>query len=68
MKPVYNGHPWDHAKWLLYRGGLLIEVDGTLGFSGWILGLILLADRGDLPNQVAVSTGSTVLLYLPHNS
>ena len=26
MEPVYNGHPWDHAKWLLYRGGLLIEV------------------------------------------
>ena len=23
---VYNGHPWDHAKWLLYRGDLLIEV------------------------------------------
>ena len=28
---VYNGHPWDHAKWLLYRGGLLIEVGGALG-------------------------------------
>ena len=44
--PVYNGHPWDHAKWLLYRGGLLIEVGGALGsyrISGWSLGLILLA-------------------------
>ena len=38
VKPVYNGHPWDHAKWLLYRGGLLIEVGGVLG-----LGRILLA-------------------------
>ena len=29
----YSGtcHPWDHAKWLLYRGGLLIEVGGALG-------------------------------------
>ena len=31
VEPVYNGHPWDHAKWLLYRGGLLIEVGGALG-------------------------------------
>ena len=28
VKPVYNGH---HTKWLLYRGGLLIEVGGALG-------------------------------------
>ena len=34
VEPVY-GHPWDHAKWLLYRG--------------------------DLSNQVAVSTGSIVI-------
>ena len=27
----YNGHPWDHAKWLLNRDGLRIEVGGTLG-------------------------------------
>ena len=61
MEPVHNGHPWDHAKWLLYRGGLLIEV-GTIG--GWSLGLALLAGiiiEGDLPYQVAASTGSTVL-------
>ena len=31
VEPVYNGHPWDHAKWLLYGGGLLIEVGGVLG-------------------------------------
>ena len=31
VKPVYNSHPWDNAKWLLYRGGLLIEVGGVLG-------------------------------------
>ena len=30
VEPVYNGHPWDHAKWLLYRGGLLIEVGDAL--------------------------------------
>ena len=23
-------HPWDHAKWLLYRGGLFTEVGGAL--------------------------------------
>ena len=31
VEPVYNGHPWDYAEWLLYRGGLLIEVGGALG-------------------------------------
>ena len=31
VEPVYNGHPWDRAEWLLYRGGLLIEVGGALG-------------------------------------
>ena len=41
VEPVYNSHLWDHAKWLLYRGGLLIEVGSAI--SGWILGLILLA-------------------------
>ena len=59
--PAYRGygHPWDHAEWLLYRGGLLIEVSGTLRLylgtcpTGWRI-------EGDLPNQVAVSTGSTV--------
>ena len=35
VEPVYNR---DHAKWLLYRGGLLIEVGGAL-----VDGLILLA-------------------------
>ena len=47
------------SSWLLYRGGLLIEVGGALGLgciSGWTLGLILLAGilQGDLPNQVQV--------------
>ena len=43
MEPVYNGHPWDHAKWLLNRGGLLIEVGGALGLdfgtysTGWYI-------------------------------
>ena len=30
VEPVCNGHPWDHAKWLLNRSGLLIEVGGAL--------------------------------------
>ena len=25
VEPVYSGHPWDTASWLLYRGGLLIQ-------------------------------------------
>ena len=25
MKPLYSGHPWDVANWLLYKGGLLIQ-------------------------------------------
>ena len=36
VEPVYNGHPWDHAEWLLYRGGLIIEVGGAL--DGWMDG------------------------------
>ena len=60
MEPVCNGHTWDHAKWLLNRGGLLIEV-GCI--NGWSSELALLAE-GDLPNQVAVSIGSTVLSYV----
>ena len=58
---------WDHAKWLLYRGGLLIEVGGALGIldcmnfgtypTGWHI-------EGDLLNQVAISKGTTVLLIL----
>ena len=31
VEPVYNGHPWDRAEWLLYRGGLLLEVGSVLG-------------------------------------
>ena len=62
MEPVYIGHPWGHAEWLLCRGGLLIEVVGALGLykmdfrtypTGWYI-------EGDLQNQVAVSIGSTV--------
>ena len=25
MKPLYTGHPWDVANWLLYKGGLIIQ-------------------------------------------
>ena len=25
MKPLYSGHPWDVANWLLYNGGLIIQ-------------------------------------------
>ena len=25
MKPLYSGHPWDVANWLLYKGGLIIQ-------------------------------------------
>ena len=26
VEPVYNGHPWDQQKWLLYyRGDLIIQ-------------------------------------------
>ena len=41
-----NGHLKDHANWLLYRGGLLIEVGGaSLGLRGWHM-------EGDLLVQV----------------
>ena len=26
VEPLYSGHPWDTTKWLLYGGGLLIEM------------------------------------------
>ena len=65
---VYKGHPWDHAKWLLYRGSLLIEVGGALGLmdfgtypTGWHI-------EGDLLSQVAVSTGSTMWQSLVETS
>ena len=25
VKPLYSGHPWDLANWLLYKGGLIIQ-------------------------------------------
>ena len=25
MTPLYSGHPWDVANWLLYKGGLIIQ-------------------------------------------
>ena len=25
VKPLYRGHPWDVANWLLYKGGLIIQ-------------------------------------------
>ena len=25
VKPLYSGHPWDVANWLLYKGGLIIR-------------------------------------------
>ena len=24
VKPLYSGHPWDVANWLLYKGGVII--------------------------------------------
>ena len=46
-------------RWPVYRGWWCTRIE----ISGWILGLALLAGiiEGDLPNQVAVSTGSTVV-------
>ena len=62
MEPVYKGHPWDHAKWLLCRGGLLIEVGGALGLYWMDFGTLSgINYRDDLPNQVAPSTGSTIV-------
>ncbi len=26
VKPMYNGHPWDQRKWLLYSGDPIIHV------------------------------------------
>ena len=48
VEPVYNSHPCDHAKWLLYRRWRLVVLAGIF-------------IEGDLPNQVAVSKGSAVL-------
>ena len=25
VKPLYSGHPWDVANWLLYKGDLIIQ-------------------------------------------
>ena len=25
VKPLYSGHPWDVANWLLYKGGLIVQ-------------------------------------------
>ena len=25
VEPLYSGHPWDVANWLLYKGGLIIQ-------------------------------------------
>ena len=47
-EPVYNGHPWDHTEWRL-----VVQDFGTYP-TGWHI-------EGDLPSQVAVSTGSTVI-------
>ena len=33
VEPAYKGHPWDTTKWLLYRGGLLIEIVNNNGIS-----------------------------------
>ena len=58
----------DYAKWLLYpayRGWWSIRivlVDGVWTYpTGWHI-------EGDLPNQVAVSTGSTVMAFETINS
>ena len=58
---VYSGHPSDAAKWLLYTGGLLIEVFSVYVVHGkfrWDFPTDRLM-QGDRPSQVTV-TGSTV--------
>ena len=25
VKPLYSGHSWDVANWLLYKGGLIVQ-------------------------------------------
>ena len=29
VKPLYSGHPWDVANWLLFKGGLIIHQQGS---------------------------------------
>ena len=56
---VYSGHPSEAAKWLLYKGGLLIEVFNVHVEHGKFLRTDRLT-QGDRPSQVTVNTGSTV--------
>ena len=58
---VYSGHPSEAAKWLLYTGGLLIEVFNVYVAHGkfcWDFRIDRLMQ--DRPSQVTVNTGSTV--------
>ena len=56
---VYSGHPSEAAKWLLYTGGLLIEVFNV--YVGTFRTDRLM--QGDRPSQLTVYTGSTVYIY-----
>ena len=50
-KPLYSGHPWNVANWLLYKGGLIIQCT----FNREVLFGTLLGGcfkRGDLLIQV----------------
>ena len=63
MELVYSGHPSEAAKWLLYTGGLLIEVFNVYVAHGKFRWDFVGTDRlmqGDRPSQVTVNTGSTV--------
>ena len=35
VKPLYSGHPWDVANWLLYKGGLIIQCTFQQGSPLW---------------------------------
>ena len=70
MELVYSGHPSEAAKWLLYTGGLLIEVFNVYVAYGNSVGTFR-TDRlmqGDRPSQVTVNTGSTVVYISVMNS
>ena len=37
VKPLYSGHPWDVANWLLYKGGLIIQCTFNREVLFWTL-------------------------------
>ena len=59
---VYSRHSSEAARWLLYTGGLLIEVyvAHPLGLSVLTALCKVTLMQGDRPSQVTVNTGSTV--------